>query len=115
MQQPLRVAAPVGLRRLLRKDWKEDKLYPRGTGPMASSSRNVDLEVGDADSYDGEKTAPWYRLKAWRTSTFVFCEALVILGLLATLAGVRAHCGIDSPQRYVHIDVLAGDLPRLGV
>ncbi|CAM9249447.1 unnamed protein product [Scytosiphon promiscuus] len=120
MQQPPRIAAPLGLRRLLRKDWKEDRrFYSRGVGPMPPSfPKNVDLEVGDTDSYDNQKTAPWYRPNRWRTSALLLVETVVILGLLATLARVRSRCGTELPESYESVHVgprvtfLSGREPR---
>lgn len=101
MQQSSRIAAPLGLRRLLRKELKEDKrYYSRGMGPVSRSfSRIMDLEAGGTGDDDNQKAVPWYRPNTCRTPALVFFEAVAILGLLVALARVRARCGTDSPER----------------
>lgn len=95
-RQHQRVAAPEGLRRLLRNEGKTNMTYSRRVEPMYTSKPSlVDLEGGGTDLANSKTTAALCRATMPRltlAAIVVLLQAAAILGLLVSLALTRDRC-----------------------
>ncbi|CBJ30413.1 conserved unknown protein [Ectocarpus siliculosus] len=106
-RQHQRVAAPEGLRRLLRNEGKTNMTYSRRVEPMyASKPSLVDLEAGGTDLANSKTTAALCRPTMPRltlAAIVVLLQAAAILGLLVSLALTRDRCRTAAATESFHV------------